>query len=296
MNKYFNKNFNMCFGKYRMDQRHLASMYGLTKGCQIKFERTRRLYQYTGWLLNTNNSFQFTLNNAKTDSQITIGNEGVFDVQFISRTRIKVSKTDVVLEQYIEFGVITADLWIIPVHDTHHEGAQHQTTNDIVRKLQLDSADGRQRIAKAFKRAGIRTFGLEQDAMFRFRKEGKDWVGKVPRHEELMFTFKTLVYHDGKDKFESLNDKPDKGCIRVILYDGKAAVFGLLERENQNLYRNQPGRIYVDLTLHLSASFGHSTNQPQSDYSFGTKKRNKKSYTNSTEENNSLFGQSRCPR
>ena len=245
-----------------MNQRHLASMYGLTKGCQIEFERTR-LYQYTGWLLNTDNSFQFTLNNAKTDSQITIGNEGVFDVQFISRTRIKVSKTDVVLEPYIEFGVITADLRIIAVHHTHNEGAQHQTTNDIVRKLQLDSADGRQQISKAFKRAGIRTFGLEQNAMFYFRKEGKDWVGKVPRHEKLVFTIKTLMYHDGKHKFQTLNDKPDKGCIRAILYDGKTAVFGLLERENQNLYRNRPGRIYVDLMLHLSASFGQQDNAMQ---------------------------------
>ena len=41
-----------------------------------------------------------TLNNAKTDSEITIGNEGVFDVQFISHTRIKVSKFDVALQPY----------------------------------------------------------------------------------------------------------------------------------------------------------------------------------------------------
>ena len=137
--------------------------------------------------------------------------------------------------------------------------SQNQTTNDIVRKLQLDSADGRQRIAKA----GIRTFGLEQDAKFHFRKEGKDWVGRVPRHEKLVFTFKTLMYHDGKHNFETLNDKPHMGCIRVILYDGKSAVFGLLERENQNLYTNRPGRIYVDLTLYLSASFGQQDNAMQ---------------------------------
>lgn len=235
-----------CNSIYKMhSQRHLANMYGLTKGCEIEFEHTKK-FQYTGWLANTGNSFQFTLKNARTDSEIEIGEEGslfiglekgVFTVQSIQDTKIEVSKFDIVMRPRIEVGVITADLQIVPP----------QTTNDIVRKLQLDSADGRQRISKAFKSVGIRTFGLEQDAKFFFRKEGADLVGNVPGHEKLVFTFKELMYHDvHEDHYETLNVRPDIGCIRVIVYDGKRAVFGLLER---GLYINRPGRIYVDLTL-----------------------------------------------
>ena len=94
------------------------------------------MLRYTGWLVNTDNSFQFTLSNAKTDSEITIGKEGVLTVKSISRTKIKVSTFDFALQPKVELGVITADLKIIPVH----------TTNDIVGKLQLYSADGRQQI------------------------------------------------------------------------------------------------------------------------------------------------------
>ena len=228
-------------------QTHLASMYGLTKGCKIEFERTDMCH-YTGRLRWTANSqFKFTLHNVKPeDGEIEIRKKGVFDVQSISDKGITVTYFRFIgvpkkFDSKEVLRTLTAELTIMPQEED---------------------------LEKEFESASIKTFGLKEDARFCFKKENGLVVGNVPRNKQLQFTCVAIQFHkDAHDKhYEDLPDLPDTGCIRVISFD-RDHLFGLLnpkiwdkeDMRNQGLYvisgRHLYGRIYVHL-LYLSTSFG----------------------------------------